>query len=144
MRINFWSCIRINLVIQYFPPTKGCCRQNNTCALFSLLQSFFQLPYKNWWQTICLHLFGPISSSVSKRLHTQLEPSRHLIGHRIFSFQQGLCLFVFMYFVFVQHCFVCRPSIVSEEAGIEPWIVVTLALAVRRSYHSTRSHPPLD
>ncbi len=39
---------------------------------------------------------------------------------------------------FLQHCFICRPSYstVSEDAGIEPRSVSTLALAVRRSNHS--------
>jgi hypothetical protein len=40
----------------------------------------------------------------------------------------------------VQHCFICRPSdsTVSEDAGIQPRTVATLALAVRRSTVSTR------
>jgi hypothetical protein len=40
-----------------------------------------------------------------------------------------------------QHCFICRPSdsTVSEDAGIEPRTVATLALAVRRSNNSARS-----
>ncbi len=53
---------------------------------------------------------------------------------------------VFMYFI--QHCYICRPSdsTVSEDAGIEPRTVVTLALAVRHSNPSARSHslPRLD
>jgi hypothetical protein len=41
--------------------------------------------------------------------------------------------FLFMYDI--QHCFICRPSdsTVSEDAGIEPRTVATLALAVRSS-----------
>ncbi len=44
----------------------------------------------------------------------------------------------------IQHCFICRPSdsTVPEDAGIEPTIVATTALAVRRSNRSARSHPP--
>jgi hypothetical protein len=44
---------------------------------------------------------------------------------------------------FIQHCFICRPSnyTVSEDAGIEPRTVATLALAVKRSNLSARSHP---
>jgi hypothetical protein len=40
--------------------------------------------------------------------------------------------FHFMYII--QHCFICRPSdsIVSEDAGIEPRTVATLALTARR------------
>jgi hypothetical protein len=41
----------------------------------------------------------------------------------------------------IKHCFICRPSDVSENAGIEPRTVATTALAVRRSNHSARSHP---
>jgi hypothetical protein len=35
----------------------------------------------------------------------------------------------------IQHCFICRPSdsTVSENAGIEPWTVATMALTARRS-----------
>ncbi len=42
----------------------------------------------------------------------------------------------FMYFI--QHCLICRPSesTVSEDAGIEPRTVATLALTVRRSVRS--------
>jgi hypothetical protein len=41
-----------------------------------------------------------------------------------------------------QHCFICRPSdfTVSEEAGIEPRTVATLALKARRSNHPAKSH----
>jgi hypothetical protein len=44
---------------------------------------------------------------------------------------------------FIQHCVICCPSnsTVSEDAGIEPRTVATLALAVRRSNLSARSHP---
>ncbi len=35
----------------------------------------------------------------------------------------------------IQHCFICRPSIVSEDVGIEPRTVATSALALRRSNH---------
>ncbi len=43
----------------------------------------------------------------------------------------------------IQYCFIYRPSdsIVSEDAGIDPRIVATTALAVRCSNHSARSHP---
>jgi hypothetical protein len=38
----------------------------------------------------------------------------------------------------IHHCFICHPSdsTVSEDVGIEPWTVVTTALAVRRLNHS--------
>ncbi len=53
--------------------------------------------------------------------------------------------FVFFMF-FIQHCFICRPSdsTVSEDAGIGPRTVATLALAVRRSNHSARYSPVYD
>ncbi len=53
--------------------------------------------------------------------------------------------FIFLNFIafFIPHSFICRPldSTVSEDAGIERRTVATLALAVRLSNHSTRSHP---
>jgi hypothetical protein len=51
-----------------------------------------------------------------------------------------LGFFLFMYVI--QHCFICRPldSTVSEDAGIEPRTVVTLALTARLSNHSASSH----
>jgi hypothetical protein len=52
------------------------------------------------------------------------------------DFLQGFLDFFFMYFI--PHCFICGPSdsIVSEDAGIEPRTVVTLALATSRSNQS--------
>ncbi len=46
------------------------------------------------------------------------------------------------YSTVTQHCFICRPSdsTVSEEAGIEPRTVATLALTARRSIHQARSY----
>ncbi len=43
------------------------------------------------------------------------------------------------------HCFICRPSdsTVPTDARIEPRIVATGALAVRRSNQEARSHPIL-
>jgi hypothetical protein len=49
----------------------------------------------------------------------------------------------FWFFMYVfQHCFICllSDSTVSEELGIEPRTIATLALTARRSYHSARSH----
>ncbi len=45
----------------------------------------------------------------------------------------------------IQHCFICRPSgsTLSQDAGIEPRVVVTLSLEVRRSNLLDRSHPQL-
>ncbi len=46
---------------------------------------------------------------------------------------------------FIEHCF-RRPSdsIVSEDAGIEPRIVATLALTVRRDNQLARSHTKIN
>jgi hypothetical protein len=43
----------------------------------------------------------------------------------------------------IQHCFICWPSdsTVSEDAGIEPSDVATLALTARRSNQSAIPHP---
>ncbi len=51
--------------------------------------------------------------------------------------------FYFLFMCVIQHCFICRPSdsTVSEDAGIEPRTVATLALTARRSNQSARSHP---
>jgi hypothetical protein len=48
------------------------------------------------------------------------------------------------YSTFSQHFFICGPlySTVTEDRGIEPRTVATLALEVRLSNHSTKSHPP--
>jgi hypothetical protein len=52
-------------------------------------------------------------------------------------------LWIFLCMYYIQHCFICHPSdsTVSEDAGIEPRIVDTSALAVRSSRHSATSHP---
>jgi hypothetical protein len=58
----------------------------------------------------------------------------------------GLFGFSFVFYVRydIQHCFICR-STVLEDAGIEPMTVATTALAVRRSNQcSARSHPLVD
>ncbi len=59
-------------------------------------------------------------------------------------FLKRFFLFLFMYVI--QNCFICRPSdsTVSENAGIAPRTVATLALTARRSHPSARSHPQLD
>jgi hypothetical protein len=53
--------------------------------------------------------------------------------------------FLGFFLSFSQQCLICRPadSTVSEDAGIEPRNVATLALAVRRSNHSAGSHPQI-
>jgi hypothetical protein len=56
---------------------------------------------------------------------------------------KGDLFLVFLLMYVIQHCFICRPSdsTVSEDAGIEPRTVATLALTARRSNHLARSHP---
>jgi hypothetical protein len=51
------------------------------------------------------------------------------------SYKGETCLILFQYFI--RHCFIWRPSdsTVSKDAGIEPRIVATSILAVRRSIH---------
>jgi hypothetical protein len=55
----------------------------------------------------------------------------------------GGTIFFFMYVI--QLCFICRPSdsTVSEDVGIEPRTVATLALAARGSNKLSKSHPNL-
>ncbi len=45
----------------------------------------------------------------------------------------------------IQHCFIYRPSdsAVTEDAGIEPSAIATLALIARRSNYSARFYPQL-
>jgi hypothetical protein len=58
--------------------------------------------------------------------------------HSHFFFLRGILKYFF------QHCFICRPtdSTVSVDDGIESKAVATLALAVSRSNHSAKLHPP--
>jgi hypothetical protein len=55
---------------------------------------------------------------------------------------------IFKYFSYTlfPHCFICRPpvSTVPGDAGMKPRTVATLALAVRPSNQSARSHPIND
>ncbi len=59
----------------------------------------------------------------------------------VFTWNKQVDAFGLFFMYFIQHCFFCRPSssTVSEDAGIEPRIVATLALATGHSYHSARS-----
>jgi hypothetical protein len=61
-----------------------------------------------------------------------------------FFFTGGTFWFFLLMYV-IQHCFLCRPSdsTVSEDAGIEPRTVATMALTARRSNHLARFHPHL-
>ncbi len=46
--------------------------------------------------------------------------------------QKGDFSFLFFFMYDIQHCFICRPSVL-EDAGIEPGTVATTALAVKKS-----------
>jgi hypothetical protein len=52
-------------------------------------------------------------------------------------------LFPIQFMDIIQHGFICRPSdfTVSDDAGIEPMIVATLALTARRLNYSAIAHP---
>ncbi len=63
---------------------------------------------------------------------------------RMTPYLRGILLVFFFFLIYViQHCFICRPSdsTVSEDAGIGPRTVATVALTARRSNHLARSHP---
>jgi hypothetical protein len=47
----------------------------------------------------------------------------------------GFCSDFYLFMYVIQHCFICRPSdfTVSEDAGIEPRTVMSLALTARHS-----------
>ncbi len=67
---------------------------------------------------------------------------RFLLARPAAEFAQEVKIqFIFFLFsfvlVYIQHCFICRPSdsTVPTDAGIEPRTVATSALAVRRSNH---------
>jgi hypothetical protein len=57
------------------------------------------------------------------------------IQRQIFNNTGGFFDFFSMYYI--QHCFICRPSVstVSEDAEVEPRTVAISALEVRRSNH---------
>ena len=57
------------------------------------------------------------------------------------AFKHGDLLDIFSMYC-IQHCFICHStnSTVLEDAGMVPRTVLTLALAVRLSNNSTRSH----
>jgi hypothetical protein len=73
----------------------------------------------------------------------------HQVLKKFFSYCRNFNREIFWIFslctVLIQHCFICRllDSTVLEDAGVEPRAVATLALAVRSSNHSARSHPLL-
>jgi hypothetical protein len=74
-----------------------------------------------------------------------VRSSIHSLWHEVLNVAYFFAISAWFLMYFIQHWFICRPSdaTVSEMLhGIEPRTVATLALAVRRSTHSARSHPP--
>ncbi len=61
----------------------------------------------------------------------QMERWNVEVGWQFGNFSRGIFL-VFFCMYFIQHCFICRPSdsTVSDNAGIEPRPLATLALVV--------------
>ncbi len=92
-----------------------------------------------------LFLGSPSASTCWRTDRLIFLTSRRVMCSGIHS-PKYLYLDFFIYFYvgyIIQHCFICRPSdfTVSEDAGIEPRTVTTLALAARRSNHLAGSHP---
>ncbi len=98
----------------------------------------------------------------------QLQDLRHVHNYlhqtQGGEYKRGIFRDFFTFMYVIQHCFISRPadSIVTggcwnrtqnscnfgtdsqtEDAGIEPRTLATLALTVKRSNHLARSHPPL-
>ncbi len=63
----------------------------------------------------------------------------HMVGVKL----EGYTFRIFPFVHDVRHCLVCRPSdyTVSEDAEIGPRTIATMAVDVRRSNHSAKSHP---
>jgi hypothetical protein len=67
-----------------------------------------------------------------------MEEREHIMDQIITSFypvQELGCTSLKKISNYMQHCFICRPSTVPKDAGIEPRNVAPGALAVSRSYH---------
>jgi hypothetical protein len=64
----------------------------------------------------------------------------------VFEIRMFIYYFLDALHYIIQNCFICRPSdsTESEDARIEPRTVATSALALKRSKHSARSHPPFS
>jgi hypothetical protein len=129
---------------------------------FSVIGRRYQVPASLWLQGKCARIYLSQAASgmiLQNYIHRRLPASifsdkigalgsllerfsKLTVIGRIFKINRGI---FWIFYIFIQNCFICRPSdsTVSEDAGIEQRTVATSALAVRRSNHSTRSHPQL-
>ncbi len=85
-----------------------------------------------------------LSLPTSWQLQVEMVQSESIASRNSNTFILSYCQWLISCFMYdIQHCFICRPSdsTVSEDAGIEPRTVATLALTARSSNHSARSHP---
>jgi hypothetical protein len=73
-----------------------------------------------------------VSSSLFSQICSVKDPKR--FGYWYHTFFQNIFVgnFLFFLFVYIEHCFICRPSdsTVPTDAGIEPMTVATGALAI--------------
>jgi hypothetical protein len=108
---------------------------------FSVFVLFFPLPYANnendshvykLTKPPSITLIGDLRSSHGFMFYTRTY----------IAFLRGIFGF-FLFMNIILHCLFGRLSdfTVSEDAGIEPRTVATLALTARRSNHLARSHP---
>ncbi len=88
---------------------------------------------------------APIDQVVQRWTWPELFPSVYvsLYGHGQRRKDKGDFRDFFLFMNVIQHCFICRPTDLSDDAGIEPRTVPTLALTARRSNQSARSDPRL-
>ena len=113
--------------------TVACSRNNNTWVnnwvfLFLSAVPLFEVEF---FEPFLLFLYG-FFKSVPIVMDQKFK--LNMLSNR------GIFIYFFMYLI--QLCFVCRlsDSTASDDAGIDLRIVATLALAVRRSSQSARSH----
>jgi hypothetical protein len=101
------------------------------------------VPVSQYFQVYSIFKFNFSVANVQFciNLHT-ISVFRNLQFAYLFAVPQALMgdffdFFLFMYIILIQQFFICRPSdsTVSEDAGIEPRTVATLALTARRSNH---------
>ncbi len=126
---------------------KSCCRNLVAWRVWDI-----RYPVQWWrmtntvpWGSLCMwgyRICGTSVYSVSPHWASLSKNKKKPRCHKFLFFWDGG--FTGILKLFIQHCFICRPSdsTVSEDAGIAPRNVATKALAARRSNYSARSHPP--